>query len=101
MKRAILPCTLVSLGLLMTGAVEAAGDPAKGKQLYAVCAGCHGQAGEGNKMLNAPASAGQEEWYVVQGFLCRARQRVPQELERVGLVDHVVWSRRNGRFMSQ
>lgn len=42
----------------------AAGDPAKGQTLYAVCGSCHGVNGEGNQSLNAPALAGQEAWYV-------------------------------------
>lgn len=42
------------------------GDPAAGKARYAVCAACHGPKGEGNKALNAPALAGQEDWYIVR-----------------------------------
>jgi cytochrome c oxidase subunit II len=43
---------------------RAAGDAAAGKPLYAVCAGCHGQQGEGNPALNSPKLAGQGEWYL-------------------------------------
>lgn len=43
-----------------------AGDPAAGKKLYAVCATCHGQNGEGMKAMNGPAIAGQEEWYLIR-----------------------------------
>ena len=42
----------------------AAGNPEKGKALYAVCVACHGSDGAGNKTLNAPAIAGQEIWYL-------------------------------------
>ena len=42
----------------------AAGNPEKGKALYAVCVACHGPDGAGNKTLNAPAIAGQEIWYL-------------------------------------
>ncbi len=42
------------------------GDIAKGKQLYAVCATCHGAEGEGNKILNAPVLKGMEDWYMVR-----------------------------------
>lgn len=66
MKRAIVSCTIVTIGLLATAVAHAAGDPEKGKQLFAVCAACHGQAGEGNKALNAPANGGQDEWYVLR-----------------------------------
>ena len=44
--------------------VSAAGDPAKGKALYAVCQACHGADGMGNKELNSPKIAGQEPWYL-------------------------------------
>jgi|TARA_Y100000310_G_C20693991_1_gene824195 cytochrome c553 len=46
--------------------VFAAGDPAKGKALYMVCATCHGMSGEGNQLLNAPVTGGQSEWYVTR-----------------------------------
>jgi cytochrome c oxidase subunit 2 len=48
-----------------TGAL-AAGDPAKGQALYAVCGACHGPNAEGQEALNAPRLAGQEEWYVIR-----------------------------------
>lgn len=35
-----------------------------GKNLYAVCAACHGVNGEGNVALNAPKLAGQGAWYL-------------------------------------
>jgi cytochrome c oxidase subunit 2 len=54
------------LGLGLAASVQAAGDPAKGKALYPTCAGCHGMNGEGNQALNAPAIAGQQEWYVAR-----------------------------------
>jgi len=42
------------------------GDAAAGKTSYAVCASCHGLNGEGNKALNAPTIAGQQDWYIVR-----------------------------------
>jgi cytochrome c553 len=42
------------------------GDAARGETLYASCAACHGSRGEGNKMMNAPALAGQSDWYLVR-----------------------------------
>lgn len=42
------------------------GDVERGKQLYAVCAACHGSEGLGNKELNAPALTGQHDWYLVR-----------------------------------
>jgi cytochrome c oxidase subunit 2 len=42
----------------------AAADPHAGAGQYAVCAACHGAAGEGNPALNAPRLAGQDAWYL-------------------------------------
>ena len=33
---------------------------------YAICQACHGAQGEGNKALNAPKLAGQQDWYLVR-----------------------------------
>ena len=43
------------------GAIE--GDVESGRQLYATCGTCHGEAGEGSQLLNAPALAGMSDWY--------------------------------------
>jgi cytochrome c len=37
---------------------SAEGDPSRGEGLYAVCATCHGQNGEGIREMNGPALAG-------------------------------------------
>ena len=37
-----------------------------GKSLYATCSSCHGANGEGNKALNAPTIAGQQDWYIAR-----------------------------------
>ncbi len=57
--------TLLALAFA-AGSAAAAGDPAAGKSLYATCAACHGPAGQGNKALNAPKIAGQEDWYLTR-----------------------------------
>lgn len=41
-----------------------AAHAAIGKNLYAVCAACHGVNGEGNVALNSPKLAGQGAWYL-------------------------------------
>jgi cytochrome c553 len=41
------------------------GDIKRGRALYATCAGCHGAQAEGNAELQAPALAGQSDWYLV------------------------------------
>lgn len=43
-----------------------AGDPSRGRTLYAACAVCHGRSGEGNDALGAPRLAGQAGWYTAR-----------------------------------
>lgn len=43
-----------------------AGDPEKGRALYALCSACHGAQGEGNQQLNSPKLGGQAGWYLVR-----------------------------------
>jgi cytochrome c oxidase subunit 2 len=63
--------TIVRSAILLLSAVVAvpalaAGDADKGKQLYALCAACHGANAEGISALNAPANAGQDPWYMTR-----------------------------------
>lgn len=41
------------------------GDAERGKALYAPCAACHGQQGEGLKALDGPALANTSDWYLL------------------------------------
>jgi len=66
MIKKILHIYILIFGITSTLTVIAEGDPQRGKELYQVCAACHGQNGEGNKALNAPANGGQNEWYVIR-----------------------------------
>ena len=64
--------------------VDANADPdlSAGKQLFQMCAACHGAAGEGNQSMNAPASAGQSKWYIKQqlnNFRAGIRGSHPQD----------------------
>jgi cytochrome c oxidase subunit 2 len=43
-----------------------AGDPERGKSLYATCAGCHGNAGQGIWSTNAPRLAHMSDWYLAR-----------------------------------
>jgi len=45
---------------------QVAGDPAAGATLFAVCAACHGQQGEGNPAMHAPKLSGQADWYLAR-----------------------------------
>jgi cytochrome c oxidase subunit 2 len=47
-------------------AATVTGNVETGKGLYMTCAACHGQRAEGNAQMNAPALAGQEDWYLVR-----------------------------------
>ena len=42
------------------------GNPEAGKASYIVCVACHMDNGGGNKILNSPAIAGQQEWYIAR-----------------------------------
>ena len=64
MKRLFVVGITLALGIMTAENANAAGDPAKGKAAYAVCAACHGSNGMGNKALNSPKIAGQEPWYL-------------------------------------
>jgi cytochrome c oxidase subunit 2 len=46
--------------------VTITGNVEHGRSLYASCAGCHGSRAEGNAALQAPALAGQSDWYLVK-----------------------------------
>jgi len=61
-----LTLALTALVSLYSATTLAAGDPAKGKTLFATCGACHGPNGEGMEALNAPKLAGQEEWYIIR-----------------------------------
>lgn len=64
MKNVRLLTLVMTLGMACN--VFAEGDAAAGKSAYATCTACHGANGEGNKALNAPKLAGQEDWYLVR-----------------------------------
>ncbi len=66
MKTVIYPVVLLLVTAGTSLPVEAAGDPERGKQLYALCAACHGPNAEGIPALNAPANAGQDPWYMIR-----------------------------------
>ena len=42
------------------------GDRIAGEMVYGTCSVCHGARAEGNRDLNAPALAGQSDWYLVR-----------------------------------
>ena len=68
MKRSKLMRTLwiasLGIGLALFAAESIAQDVEHGAEDYKLCASCHGFKGEGNALVNAPALAGQEGWYL-------------------------------------
>lgn len=75
------PLALAAGVLGMGTALQA--DAAKGKQLYAMCAACHGSQGEGNAMMKAPALVGLQDWYLkkqLQKFKDGVRGSHPKDL---------------------
>jgi cytochrome c553 len=44
------------------------GDAKKGEQLYGTCLACHGNTGQGNQGLNAPALNRLDDWYMLSSL---------------------------------
>jgi len=55
---------VLALGLGLLVAEASAQDVARGRQVYHLCATCHGAAGEGNQARHAPVIAGLPQWYL-------------------------------------
>jgi cytochrome c oxidase subunit 2 len=69
---------LLCLASWVASPATAAGDVARGEELYQLCIQCHGDDGEGNRFALAPSIAGLPEWYVLrqlQGFRAGHRGR--------------------------
>lgn len=54
----------VDLATTTSGTVEPISAVSAGNATYQMCSTCHGNEGEGNAALHAPALAGQEGWYL-------------------------------------
>jgi cytochrome c553 len=54
---------LAALAVVAPSGVRAEAN-ARGKELFQLCAQCHGPEGEGNQLALAPAIAGLGEWYI-------------------------------------
>ena len=58
------------------------GNRRRGARHYAACAACHGERGEGNAALRAPALAGQSDWYLaaqLEGYRAGWRGTVQED----------------------
>lgn len=60
----ILTIASLTVGLALFAAESLAQNVAHGAEDYKLCASCHGFKGEGNALVNAPALASQEDWYL-------------------------------------
>lgn len=60
----ILTIASLAVGLVLFSSQSLAQDVGHGAEDYKLCASCHGFRGEGNALVNAPALASQEDWYL-------------------------------------
>jgi len=65
MKKLTMYALLATSSLLASHSALAAGDKDKGKQLFQICANCHGEKARGNSDTKAPQLAGQYDWYLI------------------------------------
>ena len=81
-------------GAAAVGTDVPGGDPARGRALYAACAVCHGQGGEGNDALGAPRLAGQAAWYTarqLRKFIAGVRGSHPDDTSGASMRAVVAW----------
>lgn len=67
---------MLGIGLVVFSADGYAQNAKHGADAYKLCASCHGFKGEGNRLVNAPSLAGQEDWYLdrqIKNFRDRIR----------------------------
>jgi cytochrome c oxidase subunit 2 len=63
-RKAVLLFAALSVALVGLAGSARAQDAARGKELFAMCAHCHGAAAAGDQMTLAPAIAGLDAWYI-------------------------------------
>ena len=57
---------VITANMLLLSPTWAAGDAAKGKEIYPLCGACHGDNAQGVTDLNTPQLAGQYDWYIIR-----------------------------------
>jgi len=73
----------ILFGLMMAAAVQAGGDAARGQELAADCADCHGDDGKGDE--DNPALAGLDEAYQIEQLKAfKSGERVDED-EMMGM----------------
>ena len=64
----LVAAALVTAGLSMPLSAWAAGDSARGMELFTVCASCHGGDGRSTSMQQYPKIGGQNEGYLINAL---------------------------------
>ena len=79
--------TVAAVALYLTTTIAHADDDlVRGEEIFALCATCHGTAGEGNQARGAPVLAGLQRWYVeAQLHKFRSGQRAYHAADVMGL----------------
>lgn len=75
-----------------------AADDARGRELYALCAQCHGPAGDGMQLSLAPSIGGMDQWYVesqLKMFRSGARGMNPDDVGGMRMHPMSLWLRKD------
>jgi cytochrome c553 len=59
---------VASLPVASPAPTIAGGDAHAGEAAYALCKVCHGEVGEGNKVMNSPPLRGSSDWYLMSSL---------------------------------
>lgn len=90
---------VATLGLALAAAPLAfAEDDGRGRELFQLCAQCHGAAGEGNRTVLAPAIAGHGRWYIqrqLEKFRSGVRGAHPDDVGGLRMYPMSLWLRRD------
>ena len=93
---AALAAVACAAGLLPTA--TAAADNARGRELYDLCAQCHGANGGGMELSLAPAIAGLDQWYIesqLKLFRAGNRGMHPEDVGGMRMHPMSLWLRRD------
>ena len=95
---------LAALSVITMGAAACDATPppvgmARGEELFETCAPCHGDAGEGNPAIQAPAIAGLPQWYLesqLEGFKAGFRGKHADDLPALRMRPMAITLTRDG-----
>jgi len=93
-----------TLGLVLAAApLVWAEDADHGRELFQLCAQCHGAGGEGNRTARAPAIAGHDQWYIqrqLEKFRSGVRGTHPDDVGGLRMYPMSLWLRRDEDLMA-